>query len=358
MSSPESDTDEFEYSGSLVFNGVYRTEIIEDATGDSASEEELLEQLEQNLQPKFERGRPGNPSKGYRSLDLTEYAVERDEIDEELVELARGTIDQQYILEQYEGNAEVVDSDGNPVDAQAGEFVRTPYETYMFWNIPDYMFLKGSVRTVKKTAPEINGALRGTVRQEALSFEYDFLLWLLYNYYNDDNGFGQNLHIHRLTAAKAEGSRDTFGAANQVDESLNLVRSTSFIEAVLQRKMPTMIEGVFNVRGYNLRAKIYSGPEDDVKNRGGKVWILAQEDIENVSDLSRALVALRFLTEVADLYTHWESLDKTDRYVPPTFFTKLRDIGRDEGVDIQFALDDLIEEYLDKRDEDWDDYDF
>jgi hypothetical protein len=36
----------------------------------------------------------------------------------------------------------------------------------------------------------------------------------------------------------------------------------------------------------------------------------------------------------------------------------LRDIGRDEGVDIQFALDDLIEEYLDKRDEDWDDYDF
>jgi hypothetical protein len=288
---------------------------------------------------------------------LTEYAEEDDEIDSDLVELARGTIDQQYILEQYEGNAEVVDANGDPVDDDDGEFIRTPYETYMFWNVPDYMFLKGSVTTVKKTAPEINGALRGTVRQKAMSFEYDFLLWILYNYYNN-NAFGHNLNIHRLTAAKAEGSRDTFGAETQVDESLNLVRSTSFIEAILQNKMPSMIEGVFNAHGYDLRVKIYSGPEDDTKNQGGKIWILAQEDLENADDLSRALVALRFLTTIADVYTHWENLGKKDKYVPPTFFTELRDIGRDEDVDIQFALDDLIEEYLDKRDEDWGDYDF
>lgn len=358
MSSSDLDADEFEYSGSLVFNGIYRTELTEDLRGESGSEEELRNQLEQNLQPKFERGRPGNPSKGYRSLDLVDYVEQRKEIDSDLEELARNTIDQQYILEEYEANAEVVDADGTPVDADDGEFVRTPYETYMFWNVPEYMFLKGSARTVNKTAPEINGALRGSVRQEALSFEYDFLLWLLYKYYNDNNGFGQNLNIHRMTAAKAEGDRDTFGAENRVDESLNLVRSTSFIESILQRKMPTMVEGVFNVQEYNLRAKIYSGPKDDVKNRGGKVWILAQEDIENKSDLSRLLVALRFLSEIAGLYTEWENLDKTDRFVPPTFFTELRDIGREEDVDIQFALDDLIEEYLEKRDEDWNDYDF
>lgn len=357
MSNSETDTNGFEYDGSLVFNGIYHTEVIEDATGQSASEEELQNQLEQNLQPKFERGKPGDPSKGYRSLDLTEYAEDREEIDSDLIELAEGTIDQQYILEQYESNAEVVNNEGDPVEDNEGDFIRKPYETYMFWNSPDYMFLKGSVTTVNKTSPEINSALRGTVRQRALSFEYDFLLWLLYNYYNSNN-FDQNINIHRLTAAKAEGSKDKFGAETQVDESLNLVRSTSFIEAILQKKMPSMIEGVFSVQRYNLKAKIYSGPKEDTKNEGGKIWILAQKGLESEDDLYRILVSLQFLTTFSELYTHWENLPKKEKYVPPTFFTELREIGRDEDVDIQFALDDLIEEYLDKRDEDWSEYNF
>lgn len=342
---------EFEYDGRLIFNGLYHTPV-KSHLQESTDPETIRDELRDDL-PQFSRGTPQSPSKGYRDLDLEQY-VENSELFAEgdtLADLPEQIIDHQFVREKFEGKAEVVDENGN---AQTG-FVRNPYQTYMYWFYPDYLFLQGSKKDVENTGPEINSQL-DAFRFKPLRLHFDFLLWLLYQDW-EQNSLPNSLSILRWTDAKAEGDKDAFGEVNEVKGSIDLLRSTSFIDAILQQKRPSMVEGVFSVASNEIRVRLYDGGEIGPKNTtGGKVQIMAQEDIEETPDLHRVLVALDFLSDLGELYVHWQQLDNDEKYVPPTFFEDLRDQADGEGVDITYSRQGLVEEYLDKRDEDWSDY--
>lgn len=352
----------FEYPGQLIFNGIFRTNIEPEES--DVDKEELKDRLTERLYP-YSEGSPGEPSKGYSEVDLSKFvddAIGKGKISPSspLVDIAENTITQEYIREEYEQD-EVVNAEGK----SKVQFTRNRLKTRLYWDFPDLIFFQGAKQKVEQTVGDTRSALsvsadRGldssrsdggvstNVRLNPIDFDSHFLLWLLYKDYEEES-IDDNISIYRITDAEAEGGdqQDFFGLSNQVEDSVDVVRSTAFIEAISKNKLPTMIEGLFNVHGHDLRVKIYDY---------GKVHLKAQEDLSQEDYLIRLLISLRFLRELTDLKQEWANQQANNKYVPPTFIQELDNIADQQGVDISFSREDVVGELLNRRGEslsDW-----
>jgi hypothetical protein len=354
--------DGFEYPGQLVFNGIFRTNIEPEES--DVDKEKLKDRLTGRLYP-YSEGRPGDPGKGYSEIDLSKFvedAVTKGKINPSspLVDIAENIITQEYIREEYDED-EVVNSEGE----SEIQYTRSRLRTRLYWDFPGLMFFQGAKQKVEKTVGDTRSALSvsadggldsfrsdgGTptnIRLNPVDFDSHFLLWLLYKDYEGES-IDDNISIYRITDAEAEGGeqQDFFGLSNQVEDSVDVVRSTAFIEAISKNKLPSMIEGQFSAHGHDLRVKVYDY---------GKVHLKAREDLRQEDDLIRLLISLRFLREFTDLRQTWGSQPSHEKYVPPTFIEELDNIADDQGVDISFSREDVVGELLDRRGEslsDW-----
>lgn len=361
-----SEGDDFEYPGQLVFNGIFRTNIGPEAS--DIEKEELKDRLTERLYP-YSEGTPEEPGKGYSEIDLSKFvnnAITKGKLKQRstLVDISKDIITQEYVREVYDED-EVVNSEGE----SKIQFTRSRHRTRLYWDFPDLMFFQGAKQKVNKTVGDTRSALNisadggldsfrsdgGTatnVRLNQVDFDSHFLLWLLYKEHEDES-IDDNISIYRITDAEAEGGdqQDFFGLSNQVEDSVDVVRSTAFIEAISKNKLPSMIEGQFNVRGHDLRVKIYNY---------GKVHLKAREDLRQEDDLVRLLISLRFLREFTDLKQEWASQPANEKYVPPTFIEELDSIAKEQGVDISFSRENVVGELLNRRGEslsDWPDLD-
>lgn len=356
--------DRFDYSGRLVFNGIYSTEIL--AENEEESDKEVLrERLADRLYP-YEEGKPGDPGKGYEEIDLEKYAqraVEEGRLEpreaEVLFPIAEDVISQKYIKEKYD-TEEGVDEEGNAEVTT----IRNRLTTYVFWDYPDHIFIKGAQQSAETTAADTRTALTAEegggeetlfsdggapgVRLNGIEFDQHFLLWLVYMDHTDGS-LANDIQIRRITDGKTEGGdeQDFFGRSNQVGESADIVRSTPFIEAVSQNKKPSMLEGIFRLSPFDLKIKVYDQ---------GKVQLKAQEALDPTQPLRRILISLYFLRHFSELYEQWEDMDADQRFVPPTFIQELHRIAEAEGIHIERSVEPIVTELLDCRGESLDDY--
>lgn len=365
------DVDNFDYSGRLVFNGLYSTEVLTDTEEQEEIDREVLRERLADRLYSYEEGRPGDPGKGYEEIDLEELAqqaVEERRLEpgeaKVLFPVAEDVISQKYIKEKYD-TEETVDSDGNAEERT----VRNYLTTYLFWDFPEYIFIKGAEQSAETTAGDTRSALApGSggesifsdggatgVRLDSIGFSSHFLLWLVYQEYSNGN-LANSIQIQRITDGKTEAGdddeQDFFGRSNQVGQSVDIVRSTPFIEAISQNKKPSMLEGIFSLTPFNLKVKIYDH---------GKVQLKAQESLEQRQPLRRILVSLYFLRHFSQLYEDWEDMDAGDRFVPPTFIQELHNIAEAEGIHIERSAEPIVTELLDRRGEslsNWPDLNF
>lgn len=367
----EGDEDSFDYGLRLVFNGLYGTDVVAPHAQDDDIEnrESLKERLKDRLF-EYETGRPGDPGMGYEEVDLselTQIAVEEGRLEsrerDALVPISQNVISYKYIKEAYD-TREIVDESG---DSQE-RMVRSYITTYLFWDFPNFTFIKGSKNSADATAADTQSALAigggdssissdgGDmlgVNLDQIEFDSHFLLWIVYKDYLEDL-LGNDVYILRISDAEAEGGdeQDFFGLRNQVGESVNVIRSTPFIEAISQNKKPTMIEGIFSLAPFNLKVKIHNQSKVEVK---------AQHALEPQDKLRRMLIALYFLRNFIELYEQWKNMDPNDRFVPPSFIEELHEIAEVEGIKIERSAEPIVSELLERRGEtldDWPNLDF
>lgn len=334
----DEERDKFEYQGQLVYNSIQLTDL---SSGDA---EELRGQLLDSL-PSFSTGTPASEGDGYESLDLVEYVENHGGIKEELREVADEIVDLEYKYESYPTEAiEVVDIEGRETRA----FPRNIKSAYVFWQYPDYLFIQGSKSKAREVGPKVNAAFGKNVHLTSVEFDPNFLLWLFYKYDNGGRVPGE-ISIEKLTAAEVEGEMPDFGRNNRIDKSRDVSASLALIAGLLQNMDLSVIEGEFLIAGEKIDADI---------RKEGRVQVRAGLDLQTKSDLERALIGIKFLTEVSDLYEDWKTMDPTDKIPHPEYFAELREKAVDQDAEFNFDFDELVYHYADLRNENPADYNF
>lgn len=340
---------DFDYNGRLVFNG------LREATVNADDPKEIRSQLLDDLPP-FSRGSPNNKKEGFDEINLADIAEDQNTalgedspqvIGDELLETANSVIDRQYIWEKYAGDYEFVDEKGD----QTSAWVRSTEEAYVYWMYPDFILIQGSQGKVEPTERRINSALGGDVDVDDLRFDPDFFLWLLYRHSEPGEYIPGPISIEDLSSSEVYGDLEQFGHRGRIEDSSNIAESLPIIAALLQEMEFRMMEGFFGVNGSSLKVQIRTEGRIHVKVAG------AIDDAE--TKLKRVLLALRFVSEFVSLYQEWrEEMDPTDKYPPLTFFDDLAGTAARNNAEFSFDVDDLIQEYEDKRGEKADPTDF
>jgi len=340
---------DFEYDGRLVFNGIRETKV------SSNNLEEMREELLFDL-PEFERGSPNNKKRGFEEIDLSGIAEAQNEtsidgpiLDEDLTELAENIVDRKYIWESYAGtgdNVEFVNEEGDRTSA----WIRSTDEAYVYWAYPDFMFIQGAQTRVEETEGRINAALGEDADVTDVSFDPDYLLWLLYRHDYADDGIPGAISIDQLNSSEVQGDLEQYGHRGRVEDSTNIGESLPIIAALLQEMDFRMMEGWFSLNGYSLKAEIQTTSRQVESSR---IHIKVEGAIDDAETyLKRALLGLMFVREFTDLYQEWrDEMDDMDKYPPFKFFDDLAGTAASNNVDLNFDVDDLIEEYEEKRGE-------
>lgn len=342
---------DFDYNGQLVFNGLRETTVNADDPEDVRSE--LLDDL-----PPFSRGSPNNKKRGFDEINLTDIAENQNTalgedspqvIDDELVETAEAVIDRQYIWENYAGSGdyEFVDEEGDRTSA----WIRSTDEAYVYWMYPNFILIQGSQDKIEPTERRINAALGEDVAVEDLRFDPDFFLWLLYRHSEPGESIPGPISVEDLSSSEVYGDLEQFGHRGRIEDSSNIAESLPIIAALLQEMEFRMMEGFFGVNGSSLKVQVRTEGRIHVKVAG------AIDTAE--TQLKRVLLALRFVSEFVSLYQEWrDEMPPTEQYPPLTFFDDLAGTAARNNAQFTFDVDDLIEEYEEKRGEKADPADF
>jgi hypothetical protein len=321
----------FKYDGRLVFNEIRTAEV-------NVDEDELKEDLLDEF-PSFSEGTPGSPGSGYEGLELSEHTNRYGDLDEKLQEIAENITDIGYKKEDYSSAEDVVDADGNEVDG----FDKSTTKVYVYWDYPNYVFFQGSDGKTDHVAPETNSALgeKATLNEE--TFDPGFLLWLFEKYDKGDT-LPSDLTIEQLKDAELSGDLSSFGKTNEVNDSEDISESIPVQAGLLQGMNIKKLRGRFNVKGYRIKAEI----------KPDRVQIIVSYAINEATQLERVLIALLFLTELAELHDHWKGLDKQNQYPHPEYFVEMRKDAAQgqDSANFDFEYETLVRKYANLREED------
>ncbi|WP_127117507.1 hypothetical protein [Halorubrum sp. PV6] len=332
----EEEEETFEYGGGeLVFNSIIRTDVKRDDP--EGLRDQILDQL-----PDFEQGDPGQQGSGSIELNLEEFA-EEENVQFDLREVADDILGIEYRYEEYPNEPiEAVEyRDGEPryVDA----FPRKTRSVFLYWDYPKTIFVQGAQTRVDDVAPTVNSSLKNKVSFTYHDFDEEFLLWLvLKDKHSEDLSTG--LEIVELNSTEITGGDPAdFGRDAEVDDSDDISQSLPILAGILKDMDVAMLEGDFAIGKHRVNAKIFGD---------GRVRLYANRDLGPSTKLERALISIKFLTEIMEEYRSWEDLPTEEKYPHPRYFEDLHNEANDMGANFDFDFTPLVHRYADLRGED------
>lgn len=322
MSGPESGED-YSYDGYLVFNGLYSTNVLNpDFDFDEIVNVVLVD---------FERGKPEEPKSGYELLKFGDIVEQSHLISPDLKEILSDVRAIRHRYEEWE-TRELKSGEKEPT--------REVRSFDLYWDYPEYMFVKGDKTQASRASQIVNYELGEYLTSKKIEFNPDFLLWLFYKE-KSSNTVGDNLDISLLSDAAIEGEEeDMYGKEVSVDRSTDITKSTNVLSGILRGKDLIGLEGIFNARGNFVKANIQVG---------GRVHIKVSQDIADVEDLQRMSLALVFLRELLRLYEEWEEKPGSEKIPPPNFLEEVYEECKRQGEEPVFSFDHVVEQYRNKR---------
>ena len=177
-----------------------------------------------------------------------------------------------------------------------------------------------------------------------LRFDPDFFLWLLYRHSEPGESIPGPISVEDLSSSEVYGDLEQFGHCGRIEDSSNIAESLPIIAALLQEMEFRMMEGFFGVNGSSLKVQIRTE---------GRIHVKVAGAIDNAETrLKQVLLALRFVSEFVSLYQEWrDEMPPMEQYPLLTFFDDLAGTAARNNAQFTFDVDDLIEEYEDKRGE-------
>jgi len=316
----------FTYDGQLVFNGVHFT----DVSDPSLEPNTIVDDL-----PPFEEGTAEDPGSGYKTLEVADLIASANGMGETLRSVANNLSSFRYLYEDwYESEADV---DGER------RIVKVPRvkDVDIYWDYPDYMFFRGQQQDSDATEEDIKEELDDQASLDTVTFDEDFLLWILYRYHADKE-LTSNLNTRLLTDCETTGEEDNYGGRNEVGDSANIAQSVPLLDGILRGKSLSTLEGDFRIYDNHVTAKVESRGRVHVKASKG--------DVKAADDLRRMALSLLFLSEFTELYQKWrDNMDNQDKYPPDSFFTDIYDECDRQGNHITYSIQPVRDEYQRKR---------
>jgi len=314
---------DYSYDGYLVFNGLYTTDILDpDFDFDEIVSDVLVD---------FERGDPDEPKSGYELLEFGDLVEQSHLLSSDLKETLSDVRGIRHRYEEWE-TRELRSGEEEPT--------REVRSFDLYWDYPDYMFVKGDKTQASRASQIVNYELGDYLTSRKIEFNPDFLLWLFYKEKSSET-VGDNLDISLLSDAAIEGEEeDMYGKEVSVDRSTDVTKSTNVLSGILRGKDLIGLEGIFNARGNFVKANIQVG---------GRVHIKVSQDIADVEDLQRMSLALVFLRELLGLYEEWEEKPGSERIPPPEFLEEVYEECKRQGEEPVFSFDHVVEQYRNKR---------
>ena len=134
---PEEETDDFDYQGYLIFNGVYRTDLRQGSEyqgGIYDAESQLMDDL-----GRFE-DTERDSDKGVIKLLLRDFFRDDDSVSGELEQLANNLIAIRFLYEDR------IEKEAYVPDEEELQTVEIPVvnDADIYWNYPNYMYFRGA----------------------------------------------------------------------------------------------------------------------------------------------------------------------------------------------------------------------
>jgi hypothetical protein len=177
---------------------------------------------------------------------------------------------------------------------------------------------------------------------EAIEFEADFLLWLLYQSESLID-ISPKIEIRKLTDAEVVGEEDLVGSSNRVSGSANVTKSAPVLTGLLRGKRISMLGGSFLLD----RISLYADIEAE-----GRIHIKSEYDFKNLSPEGRIVTSITFLKEFCELWDNWTQLDSEEKYPPTEFFREIYSNLERAGVQV-ISPDQIVKEYEQKREQEY-----
>jgi len=328
--------EKFSYEGTLVFNGLYRTEAV--------SQDEELEQEQVEELTEFEKGTPGTEKSGFVGVDLSSYFDRYESLNNALKKTADEISAHEFRTESYNRPDELVDEEGDPTDGWA----RSTSSAYFYWDDPEYGLLQGSHGKVDDLKTRMHEDWGTDVDLNPLTLEPDFLLYLLEKYDSDERIKG--ISISTLADVKMSGSVPEYGTESEVRNSLDATSALPVIAGVLLNYDIREMEGRFSFEDFDITANLQTDVRDYTT---GRIHVKVENDIENNPKLIRLLLSLYFVRRLVELYDEWREMEPEEKYVSPEFFAKLhrRATDLEQSAEFDFPLKERVQDYADKREE-------
>lgn len=344
------DTEEFDYQGYLIFNGVYKIDLREGSEYQGSiydAESKLLDDLGRFEDSERESDR------GVQKLLLRDFFRDDDSVSEELEELANNLIAVRFLYEDR------IEKEAYVSDEEELQTVEIPVvnDADIYWNYPNYMYFRGAKDDVSEAIDYTSSLLGADVatdggssassaqstgfsRFRPISFDSDFLLWLFQLQYNDDDPPVSAIEIDTLTDAAVTGDVDVWGGNNVVGDTTQLIESPPLLSAILQNKSFKMIEGGFAINDNTIQSEIQTN----------KVHLKSSvKSIKRANDTRRMALSIQFLNELVGLENYWDNLNPQDKYPSHDFFLELFNTCRNQGMTLDNISESLRREYCNKR---------
>lgn len=353
------ESEEFSYQGYLVFNGIYNVDLNSQSEYHGSLNEvesRLVKQLGQ-----FEE-RKQDSEKGVEKLLLRDYFRDDDSVSGDLEDLADSLIALRFL---YENKVKKRGYLKGKTDLQTVE-IPVINDADIYWDYPDHIYFRGAEDDVTEaieytsklmgvdtatdggSASGSTGTPAGYTRFKNVSFHRDFLLWIFFNHFNDNDLPKSDIEIDSLTDAAVTGDIDVWGGNNRVGDTTELTESPPLLSALLQNKSLNMLEGGFAINDNTLMASI----------QVNKTHIKASsKSIRTSNNTRRLALSLKFLRELVELEETWSSLAPKEKYPPYNFFLEIFDMCRDQGMTLDSIDEMMRRDYCNKRgdpDTSWD----
>ncbi|MFW6041242.1 MAG: hypothetical protein ACOC85_05345 [Thermoplasmatota archaeon] len=326
----EKEDNGFEYQGNLIYNRIYRTDLGEK----DIPFKDMKTIFEENL-PEFSQGTPENPGSGYRNMNL-KYYLDETEIGKNILKERENLVSIRYIYEKWM-EREIPTNGGREVRQIPEE-----RNVDVYWVYPNYVFVRGQKRPSKKTGKVIQEKVP-RIEFDRIKFHKDFLLWIIYKY-EEGEIIDKKMEVKSLTDSETRGDRDNYGKRQIVHGSTDIAKSLPIIIGILRKKELSMLEGTFKFKNRLVNAEI---------DTGGRIYLKVSRSafLKDVNDITRILTSIEFMREFIDLYEGWKKLPNKEKYPPLKFFRNLYEEAKNGGIQINFSIENLLQEYAEKRNE-------
>ncbi|WP_147302001.1 hypothetical protein [Haloferax sp. Atlit-4N] len=317
----------YDYDGWLRFNGLFFTE-----PHGEMEPEDLLEAFDE-----YAEGSPRDPSEGYRETELATRLANVADLSGSMAEFAENIYTYEFISEQWVMVPDLHDPEGQPLD----HAYRTDHKKVeLIWDFDDVLIFQGTKNIITNKRKELRGSLSRTLKIEKVRFDFDYLLWLLYQS-DQGNRVGSGLRVNSVSNCTTTGT-SRMGEQVAVDGASEVVRSVPFISALLEGNKIDSLEADMLLGNNYLVAEIDSDGWIHVK--------ASREDMKSLNKLRQMGLAARFVVELLRSYESWLQLPRNKQYPPESFFHRLLDICEEEGYLPIREPEDLLREYERKRD--------